>query len=69
MNRCEACGRRLVSEESQRLGFGPVCVERQRARGFVFGGKARPSVLVRPATRWKRRKPAPGQLPLPGLDP
>lgn len=67
--RCEACGRKLIDPASQRLGFGPVCLERLRGNGFVVGGKARPSVLVRTATRWKRRKPSPGQLHLPGLEP
>lgn len=69
MNRCEACGRKLVDPASRALGFGPICVERQRIRGLVVGGKARPSVLVRPKTRWKRRKPNPGQLPLEGMEP
>lgn len=70
MNRCEACGRRLVDPESMRLGLGRVCLERQRVRGLVVGGKARPGVLVKMATRWKRRrKPDPGQLPLEGMEP
>lgn len=69
MNRCESCNRLLTSAESRELGFGPVCLERLRGNGFVVGGKARPSVLVKIATRWKRRrKPDPGQLPLEGMD-
>lgn len=70
MNRCEACGRRLVDPESMRLGLGPVCLERQRGRGLVVGGKARPSVLIKVATRFKRRRRSdPGQLPLEGMEP
>jgi hypothetical protein len=67
--RCESCNRLLTSAESRSLGFGPVCLERLRGSGRVVGGTARPSVLVRVKTRWKRRKPAPGQLPLEGMDP
>lgn len=70
MNRCEACGRRLISAESQRIGFGPVCMERQRERGLVVGGKPRAHLLqLGHVGRKRRRKPDPGQLTLEGMEP
>ena len=66
MTRCQACGRRLISPESQRMGFGPVCVERQRSRGLMVGGRPRPS-LRQMTSSGRRRKPDPGQIPLEGM--
>ena len=62
-------GATIIYLSHRNLWEWPVTYRWLRGNGFVVGGKARPSVLVRTATRWKRRKPSPGQLPLPGLEP
>ena len=71
MSRCQECGRRLIDPESMRLGVGPVCVERMRARGLIVGGTRRRDreAQMFPSLRRLRRRRNPGQFPLEGMEP
>ena len=70
--RCQECNRILTSDESRKIGIGPVCAEALRARGLIVGGsrkRDREALLFPSLRRLRRRRPPPGQLPLEGMEP